>query len=348
MSFVEISCPAKTFVLGEYGVLDGGSAILVNTAPRFSCNISKKNKNFHFAKQSPASQWVQTHPEDFKNVSLDWIDPYNGEGGLGFSSAQFNIVYAYSFLCNNLVQSKQIAKILSDSDSEHASQRRTQIDSDSDQALQRRTQIDSDSDQALQRRTQIKKKELKDCEPKDLWNTYRDLSYEGVLPSGADTISQWLGGVCIFKQDPFSVKSVTFPFSDLEFSIFRTGKNLKTHLHLRKLDLPSVEDLKEITYIGLEALKNKQEDLFLKSINEYRHALDHKGLTSDYTLKLLKELSGVKEILALKGCGAMGTDMIIVFYHKESEGLIQKKTSHLVPVAKSSQLTHGLEFRKIK
>ena len=42
MNVIEISCPAKTFILGEYAVLDGGSAIVLNTAPRFVCRIQKK------------------------------------------------------------------------------------------------------------------------------------------------------------------------------------------------------------------------------------------------------------------------------------------------------------------
>ena len=43
MNIIEISCPAKTFILGEYAVLDGGPALVLNTAPRFVCRIQKIN-----------------------------------------------------------------------------------------------------------------------------------------------------------------------------------------------------------------------------------------------------------------------------------------------------------------
>ena len=37
-----ISFPGKTFLIGEYAVMKGGSALLVNTSPRFkfSCSAS--------------------------------------------------------------------------------------------------------------------------------------------------------------------------------------------------------------------------------------------------------------------------------------------------------------------
>ena len=290
MNPIEISCPAKTFVLGEYAVLDGGSSVLVNTSPRFTCSINSSSQIFNFPEKSPIYQWIHKHPEEFKNVSLNWFDPYGNQGGVGFSSAQFNIVYTYSLICRG--------------------------------------------------------KSLEDFDPKELWKAYRSLSHEGVTPSGADIISQWVGGVCIFEQDPLSFQTVTLPFMDLEFKIFRTGDSLKTHLHLKELKLSSVEDLKEISETGVEALENRDQNLFIKSINEYRKVLKSKGLVESKTLKLLEELDGIKEILALKGCGAMGADIVIIFYSKENLELIEKKTSHLICVAGTSELTYGIKFHQ--
>ena len=290
MNPVEISCPAKTFVLGEYAVLDGGTAVLINTSPRFTCSINGSSQPSHFPKKSPIYQWIHKHPEEFKNISLNWFDPYGNQGGVGFSSAQFNIVYAYSLIC--------------------------------------------------------REKNLEDFDPKELWKAYRSLSHEGVPPSGADIISQWIGGVCIFEQKPLSFQTVTLPFADLEFKIFRTGDSLKTHLHLKELKLSSVEDLKEISKAGAEALENRDQKTFIESINQYRKVLKSKGLIENKTLKLLEELDEIKEILAFKGCGAMGADIAIIFYHKENKDLIEKKTSHLMCVAGTPQLTYGIKFHQ--
>ena len=144
MNVIEISCPAKTFILGEYAVLDDGPAVVLNTAPRFTCRIQKTSKPtpLNLAENSPAGQWLRKNSHDFQNTLLEWFSSYKNKGGLGFSSAQFNILYAYSFIL-------------------------------------REGSID-----------QIK--------PQDIWKSYRSLKFEGFLPSGADVITQWIGGVSVF------------------------------------------------------------------------------------------------------------------------------------------------------
>lgn len=290
MSSIQISCPAKTFVLGEYAVLDGGSAVLVNTSPRFVFNIGLSSKAFSFPEMSPADQWMQTHLKDFKNVSMNWSNPYGDKGGLGFSATQFIAVYVYSLA--------------------------------------------------------LKNKRIEDVDPKQLWQAYRDLPCDGVKPSGADIISQWIGGVCVFEQNPLSFQSVTLPFSDLEFKIFRAGSSLKTHQHLKTLKLPSVKDLKEVAANGVSAVESRDEALFLKSINEYRKLLKDKKLVNDKTIEMLEELDKIQEVSALKGCGAMGADMVIIFYNKEHHDIIKEKTAHLPLVASTEELTYGVEFHE--
>lgn len=54
-----LSLPSKTFLVGEYGVLEGGEALLLNTHPRFEF------KEGHF------------------------FDPHRGQGGFGASSAKW-------------------------------------------------------------------------------------------------------------------------------------------------------------------------------------------------------------------------------------------------------------------
>ncbi len=293
MNVVEISCPSKTFILGEYGVLDNGPAILFNTSPRFKCRISKSTKNFNIdlSKKSPANQWVEKNPFEFSGASLEWTDPFNGSRGLGFSSAQFNILYAYSCF----VRGDSIEKI----------------------------------------------------QPQKLWRTYREMKFEGWLPSGADVISQWVGGVCVFEQDPLSVESLTATLPEIGFFVLKTGERLETHKYLKTLSLPDVSDLKKIAQKGVDGMKSKKESEFIDSVQEYGEALQEKNFVTDKTKKILKKLSGIKEIKACKGCGAMGAETIILLFKIGDKEIVRSHLSDFDILTDESQLTYGVEFHKI-
>lgn len=295
MNSIEISCPAKTFILGEYGVLDGGSAVLINTAPRFRCIFSKNSKETElpfFPKKSPVSQWVLSHRKEFKGLSLKWKDPYKGRGGLGFSSAQFNMLYGYSLILQGV--------------------------------------------------------SLDRISPQKLWRVYREMEFEGWIPSGADVVSQWVGGVCLFQQNPLRVRSLILPLPSIECLIVRTGERLNTYEHLKDLKLKDVSNLKELAQEGVRALESGNEMNFLKIVNEYGLALSHQGLVTKKTKDILQELKNFKEIEALKGCGAMGAEIIILFYKKEHDENLRKKLSHLEIITDNSHITYGVEAHNQK
>lgn len=82
--------PTKTFLIGEYAVLDGGPAILCASEPYFEMHIHKSPPaapNFH--PQSPAGKFLSAQKVLKTHYQLDFKDPINGQGGLGASSAQF-------------------------------------------------------------------------------------------------------------------------------------------------------------------------------------------------------------------------------------------------------------------
>lgn len=293
MNVIEISCPAKTFILGEYAVLDGGSAIILNTAPRFTCHIQKNSRAepLDFNPNSPAGQWIKKNPNDFHAVQLEWLNSYERKGGLGFSSAQFNILYAYSFIL-------------------------------------REGSID-----------QIK--------PQELWRSYRSLQFEGFLPSGADVITQWVGGVSVFEQVPLSVETLTSSFPDLHCFVLRTGEYFQTYEYLKHFELSDVSELKQISYQGVQAIKQKDEPAFVEAINDYRKALQKKQYTAKKSQEILDKFQNSKVIRAYKACGAMGAETLIVFYNREDEEEARKEVSFLEMATDASQITYGLAFRKI-
>ena len=290
MNSIEISCPAKTFVLGEYGVLDGGPAILINSAPRFSCRISRNSgssASFDFPEKSPVGQWFRKNQDIFRNISLNWFDPYKGKGGLGFSSAQFNILYAYSFL--------------------------------------------------------RKKGPLDQVKPLDLWKTYCSLEFEGQAPSGADILSQWIGGVCLFEQNPLTVQSITSSLPDLECVMIHTGVRIKTHEHLKQLKLPVLSELTGLARVGVEAMEQGREGDFIQIVNKYGEVLNQMGFALPEVQKTVQELKSLPETQAVKGCGALSAEVIILFYKKEDGESLKSKISHLDIVSDSLKLTYGIE-----
>ena len=295
MNIIEISCPAKTFVIGEYAVLDEGPAIVFNTSPRFVCRIQKSSKKSSLfdsmSKNSPSGQWIKKNPKDFQSVQLEWIDNYHKKSGLGFSSAQFNILYAYTFIL-------------------------------------RQGNID-----------QIK--------PQKVWRSYRSLKFDGFLPSGADIITQWVGGVTVFEQKPLHVETLISPLPDLKCLILRTGESFPTYQYLKNLKIADVSDLKKIAKWGVMAIKQRQEEAFLSAVNDYRIALQKQGYTTKKSIEILDRLKKVKAIKALKACGAMGAETLIVFYKKEDEEEVKQEVSFLELVASSQQLTYGLSFHKL-
>lgn len=292
MNIIEISCPAKTFILGEYAVLDGGPAIVLNTAPRFVCRIQKSSKLSEpdMAENSPAGQWIKKNPHDFQTVQLNWSNSRN-KGGLGFSSAQFNILYAYSFI--------------------------------------------------------LKEGGIDQIKPQEIWRNYRSLQFEGFLPSGADVITQWVGGVCVFEQDPLSVETLTSSLPDLNCSVLRTGEYFETHKYLKNFKLGDVSDLKKISRQGVQAIKQRDEAAFIEAVNDYRKELEAKNYITSKSREILNKLINIKAIKACKGCGAMGAETLIVFYKKQDEEEVKKETSFLEEATDGNQLTYGVAFHRL-
>ncbi|MCB0406704.1 MAG: hypothetical protein KDD34_00795, partial [Bdellovibrionales bacterium] len=117
---LRLTAPSKTFLVGEYAILHGGHALLANTEPRFEVIISTPGEgrceNIH--PNSPAGQWARTHREAFEKIDFQFIDPHQGRGGFGASSAQFLLAWAWSLLdqvpFSRLTEGLDLSQILKD------------------------------------------------------------------------------------------------------------------------------------------------------------------------------------------------------------------------------------------
>jgi hypothetical protein len=86
-----IRIPSKTFVLGEYLVLQGGPALVLCHPPYFEAERGSSDRPL--ASQSPAGQLAKKTGFDLS--TLAFRDPHQGRGGFGGSGAEFLAVWAY-------------------------------------------------------------------------------------------------------------------------------------------------------------------------------------------------------------------------------------------------------------
>jgi mevalonate kinase len=95
---LKLSVPSKSFLIGEYFVLDSGRALVLGTEPRFEMALDSRGagscQGVH--PDSPAGLYIKKMAPEFQSVNLRFRDPHEGRGGLGASSAQFLAVYVLS------------------------------------------------------------------------------------------------------------------------------------------------------------------------------------------------------------------------------------------------------------
>lgn len=288
-----ISVPSKTFLLGEYAVLDQAPSILVNTTPRFVVSIGtqdslQKKAEDAFHKDSPSYAWIKENHELFSDARISIEDPYQNQGGFGLSSAEFNCVYLYSLVKQN--------------------------------------------------------KNWYDADLQQIWNRYRHVQKNNaVLPSGADVISQWVGGVCLFSPEPFNVQSVTWPFADLDFALIKTGQKLSTWEHLKHIEGVSFEDLKSCVYEAFKMIQTESAEAFVDVVNRYAQILEKMDLITPESRSILEKLRKNSSILAAKGCGALGAEVIVVFFKTKDEDEIQNLLQDYNIIGRSNTLTQGID-----
>ncbi len=183
--------------------------------------------------------------------------------------------------------------------------------------------------------------------PWDLWRAYREVVARiQNTPSGVDLLTQATGGYCAIRTRTQSLEKLSWNFQSLDWMALVTGHKVKTHEHLsQKFELgwQWVEDLNQkIT----EAFKDANEAEFIHLMKEWRQFLFENQLETQRTTELIELFLEIPGVVAAKGCGAMGSDVIFVLYQKEQKSLLEKTIDFWNPahVIHSSQVnTEGLK-----
>lgn len=282
-----ISFPSKTFLIGEYAVLEGAPAVLLNTKPRFNFFITEQRGKNCFHPHSPAGQWLNRHPEILKSFCIKYKDPYEGKGGFGFSSAQFNLVYLLGEI--------------------------------------------------------LKGNTIKNSNLLQMWEVYRGLNFKNQKPSGADIISQWLGDVCLFSFDPFEAHSISWPFFDLDFFLIRTEVKLNTWEHLSKIKGENFSELSSIVKEAVVYMDKSDRKGFVSTLDKYTEELEKQGLVHRATRSFLDKVKKIKSVITAKGCGAMGAEVVAVFFDFRDKKEVRANLKKSNIISDSSDLTSGVQ-----
>lgn len=149
---------------------------------------------------------------------------------------------------------------------------------------------------------------------------------EGLKPSGYDLLAQSQKG-CVFINNNSQTQIVsTWPFEDLSFLILHTGNKLATHHHLQSTCLPTnTAALSAIVDKAQEAFMHKDSQSLVNAINHYHQVLLKSQRVAPESLEQINHLKTDPDILAIKGCGAMGADTLLLITKHDKLGLLKDK-----------------------
>ncbi len=166
----------------------------------------------------------------------------------------------------------------------------------------------------------------------EVWKLYRELmSSDPVLPSGADLVAQWEGGVVYFDPTHLTCENFGKRFDWSNLLIFsathQPGRKVPTHEHLRKLSEEGfprsrkqmVDDLNVLLQRGIQAVRENNAEYLGKTMSDYAVVLHREGCEVKATTDDRLALAEHPNVLGVKGTGALQSDALIVLMRKGSE-----------------------------
>lgn len=184
--------------------------------------------------------------------------------------------------------------------------------------------------------------------PQAIMKAYRQIFVDADFqPSGADLLAQFEGGLAKVDAKRSGIQRMEW-FPGLSFSVFHTGQKLSTHQHLAELQEIDTSYLQEVFQSASNALGEGSVSGWVESIKEYRQGLRDLDLEAESTTAFLEKLLKVSPVLAAKGCGAMGADVLVCFHKQDDSSVVRSKARDLGLrfVSDSANLDEGFKFQK--
>ncbi len=178
---------------------------------------------------------------------------------------------------------------------------------------------------------------------------YRSLPTQGQVPSGADIVGAVTGGLAWFDRSNGKLQAFSWPFQEIEFFVAHTGKKLATHEHLKELGSFPTEGFAKAMQEIHQGLSQVQFSAFLNGLKAYRAQLEEQGKVATHTLEILRQFDSHPEILFIKGCGAMGSDVVLALCLKQDAFKVREllDKANLKVMADSSQMASGLAIHHL-
>lgn len=135
----------------------------------------------------------------------------------------------------------------------------------------------------------------------------------GTRPSGYDVLAQSSSKCVYIYPLATQVRSYAWPFTDLAFILVHTGKKLATHHHLQQLaQITEITSLIALVESAHQAFQSADSTRMIEAVNAYHACLLQMNLVALHSLELINQLRSNSNVLAVKGCGAMGADVLLL------------------------------------
>lgn len=135
----------------------------------------------------------------------------------------------------------------------------------------------------------------------------------GVRPSGYDVLAQAESGCVYLHRNQAEQAVYAWPFNDLDFILLHTGEKLATHHHLQAMRLTAMmEELSETVLLGQQAFEQANSTQLIQAVNTYYQQLDALSLVAEQTQEQRTHVMQDADVLACKGCGALGADVLLL------------------------------------
>lgn len=284
--------PSKTFLVGEYAATAGGAALVLTTNPCFELRahvptIDNQNPTFVLK--------IKGHTDSFKSTAEKNIHPHSPAGKWIQQSLRqnyFRWLDPYGGVGGLGASSAQFLGVFLAS-------------------------------------LQTSNLQTTPMPLTTLLNAYHNVAWsgEGTKPSGYDVIAQSQSGCVYIHLNKNEITSFDWCFSDLDFLLVHSGHKYATHEHLKNVTLLD-QDTSRLSLLAEQAriaFQTSNSSQLVESINAYQQALESLGLSAPHSKAALEKFRRHPEILAAKGCGAMGADVFLIVHAKRAAASVKNE-----------------------
>ena len=150
---------------------------------------------------------------------------------------------------------------------------------------------------------------------KVLLDAYYQCSWrgEGLKPSGYDLLAQSQHRCVYINREQDRMKAYDWCFKDISFLLLHSGQKLATHYHLKNMSLPnSLDQLSATVELAAQAFERVDSERLVQSVKTYAEQLANLGLVAPQSLEHISRFNSQPDVLAAKGCGALGADVLLL------------------------------------